>query len=201
MLYSYSGFPERSFFIFAKSKGDSETIKEHTTGNDTHADQAPMSEIVSYDKGENAQIDLQGRNDDEKNGLPQEPMVPAQSMVLSPLGHASDSEMERDIRVKMNVMSGLSIILTLMSVLVAFRYDYLIVWYVDHVDRLDHSISIITIMGLIGQECASCVRAAEADDGHGGGLAGRWWRGWAAVSFFYYTFSSCQIHIFINLSA
>jgi hypothetical protein len=52
--------------------------------------------------------------------------------------------------------------------------------------RIIYSISLITIMSLIGQECASCVKAAEADGGHGGGLAGRWWRGWAAVSFFFF---------------
>ena len=36
-------------------------------------------------------------------------------------------------------------------------------------------------MGLIGEQCAPCVSAAEADGGHGGGLAGRWWRTWAEV--------------------
>lgn len=32
-------------------------------------------------------------------------------------------------------------------------------------------------MGLIGENCRKCREAAEAEDG--GGLAGRWWRGWA----------------------
>ena len=142
MLYSYSGFPERSFFIFSKSPPErdsqEETIEEHTTtGNDsdTHTDPVPISEIVSDDKSGNAQNDLQDRKDDEKNGLQQEPMDPAQSMTPSPQGHASDSELERDIRVKMNMMSGLSIILTLMSILVAFRYDYLIVQYNHNAKR------------------------------------------------------------------
>ena len=141
MLYSYSGFPERSFFIFSKSPPErdsqEETIEElTTTGNDTHTDPVPISEHVSDDESGNAQNDLQDRKDDEKNGLQQEPMDPAQSMTPSPQGHASDSELERDIRVKMNMMSGLSIILTLMSILVAFRYDYLIVQYDDHAKRL-----------------------------------------------------------------
>lgn len=35
-------------------------------------------------------------------------------------------------------------------------------------------------MALIGENCARCREAAEAEDG--GGLAGRWWRGWANVS-------------------
>ena len=122
MLYSYSGFPERSFFIFAKSEGDSETIKEHT-GNDTTTLPVPKSENVSDDKCGNA-VNLRDRTDDEKNRSPEEPLDPAQSMAPSPQNHASDSAMTRDIRVKMNLMSGLSIILTLMSILVAFRYEY-----------------------------------------------------------------------------
>lgn len=36
------------------------------------------------------------------------------------------------------------------------------------------------IMGLIGDNCTPCQEAAEDPDG--GGLAGRWWRGWATVS-------------------
>ncbi|KAG8925170.1 hypothetical protein FRC02_009878 [Tulasnella sp. 418] len=32
-------------------------------------------------------------------------------------------------------------------------------------------------MGLIGENCRVCREAAESEDG--GGLAGRWWRGWA----------------------
>ena len=44
------------------------------------------------------------------------------------------------------------------------------------------SISLITILSLIGENCRKCREAAEADDGHGGGLAGGWWRAWAAAS-------------------
>jgi high-affinity nickel-transport protein len=34
-------------------------------------------------------------------------------------------------------------------------------------------------VALIGEHCSRCRAAAEADNGRGGGLAGRWWRGWA----------------------
>ena len=37
-------------------------------------------------------------------------------------------------------------------------------------------------MSLIGDNCTSCQEAA--DDPDGGGLAGRWWRGWATVRLF-----------------
>ena len=125
MLYSYSGFPERSFFIFAKSdsEGGSETIKEQD-GDDTVTSTVPVpkSENVSEDdKSGNAKIQLQRRKDDEKDGLPEEPALDHPVQSVAPQGHASDSAMARDIRVKMNMMSGLSIILTLMSILVAFR--------------------------------------------------------------------------------
>ncbi|CDO71702.1 hypothetical protein BN946_scf184915.g46 [Trametes cinnabarina] len=68
----------------------------------------------------------------------------------------------RVLRVKRNAMSSLSILLTVMSIFVAF------------------SISLITIMGLVGDNCAPCQNAANAPDG--GGLAGRWWRGWAKAN-------------------
>lgn len=37
-------------------------------------------------------------------------------------------------------------------------------------------------MGLIGENCKACREAAEAEDGHGGGLAGSWWRAWATAN-------------------
>ena len=128
MLYSYSGFPERSFFIFAKSdsdsEGGSETIKEQD-GDDTVTSAGPVpgsGSMSDDDKSGDAKIHLQRRkDDDEKNGLPEEPALDHPVQSVAPQGHASDSAMARDIRVKMNMMSGLSIILTLMSILVAFR--------------------------------------------------------------------------------
>ncbi|KAL0067115.1 hypothetical protein AAF712_005902 [Marasmius tenuissimus] len=133
MLYSYAGFPERSFRILEGAE------KERTR--------------------------------DPAIAMPGEDVPQVQAEVVSPttshtpLNHGKEEDEEaraRDRRVKMNMMSGLSIILTLMSILVAF------------------SISLITIMGLIGENCRSCREAAEAEDG--GGLAGRWWRAWAEAN-------------------
>ncbi|WVR05065.1 hypothetical protein IAU60_002077 [Kwoniella sp. DSM 27419] len=70
----------------------------------------------------------------------------------------TSAKAQRIMSVKTNTMSNLSIILTLLSILVAL------------------SISLITTMGLIGENCASCTEAAE--DPNGGGLAGSWWRAW-----------------------
>ncbi|KAI6027496.1 NicO-domain-containing protein [Pisolithus microcarpus] len=74
-----------------------------------------------------------------------------------------DVAREKDLvaRTKRQTLSNLSILLTSMSILLAF------------------SIAIIEVMGLISQECARCQQAASAADG--GGLAGKWWRAWQRV--------------------
>ncbi|KAF8889993.1 high-affinity nickel-transport protein-domain-containing protein [Gymnopilus junonius] len=147
MLYSYTGFPERSLLVFSNDREKRATPREVHVSNiasalDEKEKPSPVQEITA------------GNIDDPEKTRAEE--VVAESTAVERAGVA-----ERDIRIKMNVMSGLSIILTLMSILVAF------------------SISIIEIMGLIGQQCGPCNAAAAADDGQGGGLAGRWWRGWA----------------------
>lgn len=94
---------------------------------------------------------------------------------------AGNEERLRQIRVKRNAMSGLSIMLTLMSILVAFTYVVAFIFFGGPcADARFPSISLIEIMGLIGDNCKPCQDAANDPDG--GGLAGRWWRGWAAVS-------------------
>ncbi|TYJ57178.1 hypothetical protein B9479_002093 [Cryptococcus floricola] len=79
-----------------------------------------------------------------------------------PANFAEGAQNERVIQAKANTMSSLSIILTLLSILVAL------------------SISLIEIMGLIGDNCTQCQEAA--DDPDGGGLAGSWWRAWARAN-------------------
>ncbi|ORY22758.1 high-affinity nickel-transport protein-domain-containing protein [Naematelia encephala] len=74
----------------------------------------------------------------------------------------STSNRQRVLNGKANTMSTLSIILTLLSILVAL------------------SISLIQIMGLIGDNCSSCTKAAQ--DPNGGGLAGSWWRAWGRAN-------------------
>jgi len=95
-----------------------------------------------------------------------EPDLPGSPREASLAGHEPNVDEDRpekiDMRVKMNAMSGISIVLTLMSILVAF------------------SVSLITIMGLIGEECRPCREAAEDEDNHS--LAAVWWRGWAQAN-------------------
>ena len=132
MLYSYSGFPERSFFVFEKrenaasgvvreeSRPEWEDQEKAITGEDNTQDKA---EEPSALKSESVQVE-------EVREAMGKDLKPAQIKIGDPeklqeggekLAVIVDEGMERDRRVKLNVMSGLSITLTLMSILVAFR--------------------------------------------------------------------------------
>lgn len=134
MLYSYAGFPQHSWKFFEITPQTPPPSTAQSTNQPT------VNEKTLNEKA------------DEK--------VEVDTILAS----QSDEHLQATLRTKTNVMSGLSIALTVLSILVAF------------------TISLITIMGLIGENCGKCIEAAEAEDG--GGLAGRWWRGWAAVSTF-----------------
>ncbi|KAJ7459939.1 NicO-domain-containing protein [Mycena latifolia] len=147
MLYSYSGFPDRTWAIFDRSKAVEKP----------EAPAVPVTEKTTM-PGLSSPVE----NDLERALSPADAspgMAEAQAAADKPVHVA---QIARDLEVKLNVMSGLSIFLTLMSILVAF------------------SISLITIIGLIGDECTRCQEAANAPDG--GGLAGSWWRGWAKAN-------------------
>ena len=132
MLYSYAGFPQRSWKFFE--------IVPRAMASAPH----PLQEKEDEARDANEKIEV------------------GKTVISVEVTEESDEQYKATMQAKMNVMSGLSVILTVLSILVAF------------------TISLITIMGLIGENCWMCIEAAEAEDG--GGLAGRWWRGWAAVS-------------------
>jgi high-affinity nickel-transport protein len=137
MLYSYAGFPQRSWKFF---------------------EIVPRAAAPPPPPQEKEHISVEERDANEKVEV-------GKTVTSVEVAEESDEQYKATMQAKMNVMSGLSVILTVLSILVAF------------------TISLITIMGLIGENCRKCIEAAEAEDG--GGLAGRWWRGWAAVSHFH----------------
>ncbi|KAJ7819386.1 NicO-domain-containing protein [Mycena olivaceomarginata] len=138
MLYSYSGFPERGWAIIDRPRESSRSCREAGPSRTRLRllSNPPVAELSTSQQERAAS----GKSVHAVNAQP-------------------ITQIDRDLQVKANVMSGLSILLTLISIVVAF------------------SISLITIMGLIGDQCTKCQAAANAPDG--GGLAGRWWRGWA----------------------
>jgi high-affinity nickel-transport protein len=106
MLYSYSGFPERSFIIFSpkpECKAPVTNILPPVGTDDPSA----------KDKGDDLEVNISGEipHEEQKEHLD---TLPSED---------PNGQLARNTRVKMNVMSGLSIILTLMSILVAFRLE------------------------------------------------------------------------------
>ena len=163
MLYSYAGFPSDGWRLLeprAMAEARREVATEAAREDIARRSEPTAAEVV----GEKAVVPEKAVDLERAAGV-----------VI-----AVEESTDRDLRVKRHLMSNLSIILTSMSIIVAFWYDLH-----RHVARELHvltrfSISLITIMGLIGDNCSSCSRAAEAEDG--GGLAGHWWRFWSVVN-------------------
>ena len=187
MLYSYSGFPENGWAIFAHERVLVDIKHPVGVGVDEESATVGLTAASDQDPPHESSADGQGLQETT-------PTTPrhSSSHSKSPTGTADIPSpqadgMQRDLRVKENMMSGLSIVLTLMSILVAFGWVFF--WLSLQcpcvLSAPAHRISMITIMALIGDQCRVCREAAEADDGHGGGLAGRWWRAWSTVCFLF----------------
>ncbi|KAH7928443.1 NicO-domain-containing protein [Leucogyrophana mollusca] len=162
MLYSYSGFTMHSWAVFEGHAGpsissDSEAVAGGATQLPGIISEPEQAETKKTEREFAVHLGKGG----QEPGLPELEVVAESPEDCARLS-ARPEYAERMIRVKRHTMSGLSIILTTMSILLAF------------------SIALIEIMGVIGGNCASCQRAAMASDG--GGLAGRWWRGWARAN-------------------
>ncbi|KAI0004593.1 high-affinity nickel-transport protein-domain-containing protein [Russula compacta] len=170
MLYSYTGFPEQGFRLFEPAQENDASEQESDAYREAAAATSAPSTRLSHIQGGNpdehcslAGVSPAPRQQPEQSGL----SVGVKKVPVGVLVEVADARIsdirkkaQRELIVKRNMMSGLSIVLTLMSIIVAF------------------SISLITIMGLIGDNCARCSAAAETDEG----LAGRWWRFWAKAN-------------------
>jgi high-affinity nickel-transport protein len=119
MLYSYSGFPEHGWSIFAHddeltdSKQPLDVERDPETLPITLTESPPPS--LTSGPAESTPGDItvtpkSPRNDDQRS--------PSFDPVAVP--ETGDERVSRDRRVEQNVLSGLSIVLTLMSILVAF---------------------------------------------------------------------------------
>ncbi|KAI0366880.1 NicO-domain-containing protein [Pilatotrama ljubarskyi] len=165
MLYSYAGFPERSFALF-ESRHSTGTLPRTTTPlndlNPTSSSATAGVEELPRNAPRVGMGDELTQDQDDPSKVSKAPYVVSVAEDAQADTKAGENARRRALRVKHNAMSNLSILLTIMSILVAF------------------SISLITIMGLIGDNCTPCKTAASAEDG--GGLAGRWWRGWASAN-------------------
>ena len=125
MLYSYSGFPERSFFVFEKRENAASRVaREESRRGWEGSEKVITGEDHKQDKAEEpSALDSESVQVEEVREATGEDFKPARIEIGDPekLAVIVDEGMERVRRVKLNVMSGLSITLTLMSILVAFR--------------------------------------------------------------------------------
>ena len=123
MLYSYSGFPERSFLVFEQRENTaSGVVREGSRPRREDPEKAITEEDNKQDKAED--LDTESVQVEEVREAMGEDLKQTQTKSGDPEKLPAvivDEGMERDRRVKLNVMSGLSIALTLMSILVAFR--------------------------------------------------------------------------------
>ncbi|KAI5123092.1 hypothetical protein M0805_001448 [Coniferiporia weirii] len=167
MLYAYAGGPDRTLALFERrGPNDAGNVSgaalqtpsiEGTRKSELQPEKSPLSTPGEDRPTLPAQALLHCGQDDLKTET-----VEKDGLDYAPHDEAQDNDLRQSMRVKQHTMSGLSVALTLISILVAF------------------SISLIEIMGLIGEQCGPCQRAAE--NPNGGGLAGRWWRGWAKAN-------------------
>ncbi|EJC97755.1 NicO-domain-containing protein [Fomitiporia mediterranea MF3/22] len=153
MLYAYAGVPDRALSLFELRIQDE--VSEETSKSPTPDTSNPVSPDTAHSQASDPLVKKTNVHD---SGADIEEAVPSLHEGAVDRNEPDTPMTRRSLRVKQHTMSGLSIALTLISILVAF------------------SISFITIMGLIGENCVPCQRAANAPDG--GGLAGSWWRGW-----------------------
>ncbi|KAG8705844.1 hypothetical protein FRC08_001417 [Ceratobasidium sp. 394] len=163
MLYAYADFPEKSFAIFERRDASS---------NSTQSSKSSRSVLGVGPSGAQEPIDeITPASPIQKHPISSKTNLPDLERAVSNAESVESREFDGGMTTKQqqtleqaakNTMSSLSIVLTLLSILVAF------------------SISLITIMGQIGENCGPCRAAAEDPDG--GGLAGRWWRGWAKAN-------------------
>ncbi|KAF8500611.1 high-affinity nickel-transport protein-domain-containing protein [Gautieria morchelliformis] len=180
MLYSYAGFTDQNKWALLKrrdplSPSDPSALQlEHTeemSGLDQEKangepEPTPSNPVGLLDSSLGNHLHPPTRAEVSQSPVedsPESQAVDRPTTAGTPNAPVPDSvTLDRTTRVKLNTMTNLSIVMTVISILVAF------------------SISLITIMGLIGAQCRPCIEAANAENG--GGLAGRWWRGWAKAN-------------------
>jgi high-affinity nickel-transport protein len=120
MLYSYTGFPERSWILFKSIKSDAPDLLVEKSDVESQREKSTKPEEA---QGSDVLDSLQQLPAVADTDMSESPSVPEQlpGTIANTIPLDLDSRTATDTRVKMNVMSGISIILTLMSILVAFR--------------------------------------------------------------------------------
>jgi nickel/cobalt transporter (NiCoT) family protein len=133
MLYSYTGFAEHRFRLFEPAwendvpDHESSAYRE-AAATRVSAAQLPRSQGSHENETERCPLSAAPGEHSEQNGSSQRNMEqPVEVEVKDADAKIRDirKEARRELIVKRNMMSGLSIVLTLMSIVVAFRCEFL----------------------------------------------------------------------------
>lgn len=113
MLYSYAGFPERGFALF----------EPRTRAPSSPQTRTPLEQGPDASKGQAIDVAEVDRADvDIKDPLERDPEKAGTVDAVDARADINEPVHQRTLRVKHNAVSNLSILLTLMSIMVAFRY-------------------------------------------------------------------------------
>src|SRR6267154_501175 len=131
MLYSYTGFAEHRFHLFEPAMENDERDHKSSVYRDAAATsvsptQLPRLEGSHENETEPCPLSAALSEQSEQNGSSQGNMEqPVEVQLEDTEAKIRDirKEAQRELIVKRNMMSGLSILLTLMSIVVAFRYE------------------------------------------------------------------------------
>lgn len=127
MLYSYTGFPDRRFRIFEPTEVNDASEERDSAAYQEAAATTQASRSGNEDSNQRgllAGVDPASVPQSEQSGVPEQDKKSQVEVVVE---DASENirnirkKARRDMAVKRNMMSGLSIVLTLMSIIVAFR--------------------------------------------------------------------------------
>ena len=131
MLYSYAGFPEHSWAIVERniiteacadgSEAPAENPVDDKTGPASHTAQTETSAIQETPRSIKSEYEIANVDVDTKAVDIEKVDGKFPDVVDSLEASTRDARMARDAQVKKNTMSSLSIALTSMSIVVAFR--------------------------------------------------------------------------------
>jgi nickel/cobalt transporter (NiCoT) family protein len=129
MLYSYTGFPEHHFRLFESAEeGNEVQEQQEAASQDAAATNIATGSVSQPPRGDQNQCSHPAPSQLFEQSWPSKPDKKTQPEVVAEDTNTRIKKIrkkaQRELLVKRNMMSGLSIVLTLMSIIVAFRYDH-----------------------------------------------------------------------------
>ena len=126
MLYSYSGFPERGFRVFEPVEANVASRERGSAYQEVSASTQTTgpSDGDPHQRGLLASVEPAPIPQSGQSCIPEQNKKRQVEVVVQDVDEDMRDMRRKNMTVKRNMMSGLSIVLTLMSIIVAFRQVY-----------------------------------------------------------------------------